>query len=65
MHPCQITNDILHRTRAKILKSDGNTGGPKSLERKTKPEESGPLTSDYTTKLQSSKPNGTDTKTEI
>ena len=34
-------------------------------ERKTELEESGSLTAEYTTKLQSSKQYGTDTKTEI
>ena len=35
------------------------------LRKKNKVEESGSLTSDYTTKLQSSKKHGTDTKIEI
>ena len=37
----------------------------KAILRKTELEESGSLTSDYTTKLQSSKQYGADTKTEI
>ena len=48
---------------------DGNTKDPEqpkqSCERKTDLEESGSLTSDYTTKLQQSRQYGTDTKTNI
>ena len=71
LNPCQAANGILHRTRMnnfticmethkKILKQ------PKqSSERRMEWEESTFLTSDYTTKLQSLRQDGTGTKTEM
>ena len=66
--PYQITNDIFQRTRTKIFhNSYGSTKDPEepkqSLERRLESEESTFLTSDYTTKLQSSRQDGTGTKT--
>ena len=65
--PYQITNGIFHRTRTKKFHNPyGNTKDPKqpkqSLERRMELEESTFLTSDYTTKLQSSRQYGTGTK---
>ena len=56
-NPYQTTNGIFHRTRTKKIHNlYGNTKDPEepkqSCERKTELEESGYLTSDYTTKLQ-------------
>ena len=67
--PYQITNGIFHRTgRKKVHNSYGNTKDPEfpkqSWERMGL-EESTFLTSDYTTKPQSSRQYGTGTKTEI
>ena len=66
-HPYQITNDILYRTRTKYFKICMEI--PKTLnkqsnitKKKTALEESGALTSDYTTKQQSSKNYGAGTK---
>ena len=72
-NPFQITNGIFsffYRTRTKNLKicmeTQKTPNRQCSLEgRKTDPEESDSLTSDYTTKLQSSRQYGTGTKTEI
>ena len=69
-NPYQATNGIFHRTRTnnfticmEILK---NLEQPKqSRERRMEMKESTCLTSDYTTKLQSSRQYGTGTKTEI
>ena len=68
----QITNDIFHRTRTKISQfmwkqtNKKNPEQPKqSSERRMELEESTFLTSDYTTKLQSSRQYGTGIKTEI
>ena len=68
-NPYQATNGIFHRTRTnrfiicneirKTSKSQSN------LEKRMELEESTCLTSDYTTKLQSSRQYGTGTKTEI
>ena len=67
--PCQIINGIFHRTRRKKFhNSYGNTKDPKQPKESWKRmelEESIFLTSDYTTKLQSSRQYGTGTKTEI
>ena len=68
--PYQITNGIFHRTRTKKFHNlYGNTKDPEqtkqSWERRMELEESTFLTSDYTTKLQSSRQYGTGTKTEI
>ena len=69
-NPYQITNGIFHRTRTKKLhNSYGNTKDPKqpkqSCKRRVELEDSTFLTSDYTTKLQSSRQYGTGTETEI
>ena len=55
--PYQTTNGIFHRTRTKNLKicveTQKTPNSHSSLEgKKTEPEESDSLTSDYTTKLQ-------------
>ena len=67
--PIKIANGIFHRTGNKISHSYGNTKYPKypkqSWERRMEMEESTFLTSDYTTKLQSSRQYGIGTKTEI
>ena len=68
-NPYQITSDIFHRTRTKTSKNSyGNRKDPKypkqSCER-MELEEATFLASDYTTKLESSRQYGTDTKTEI
>ena len=68
-NPYQITNGIFHRTRAKNFTNHMET--QKTLKSQSSPEkewsleESTFLTSDYTTKLHSSRQYGTDTKTEI
>ena len=67
-NPYQITNGIFHRTRTKKSQNlYGNTKDPEypkqSWERKPIVEKSGTLSSDYTTKLQSSKQYGTGTHT--
>ena len=69
-NPYQVTKEILYRTRTKYFKicmeirktlnSYRNTE-----KKKTELEESGSLTLDSTTKLQSSRQYGTGTKTEI
>ena len=66
-NPYQITNGIFHRTRTKKFhNSYENTKYPEqpkpSGERRMELEESTFLTSDYTTKLQSSRQYGTGTK---
>ena len=67
-NPYQITNGIFHGTRTKyptIFMEIQNPAKPKQpWERKTELEESGSLISDYSTKLQSSKHHGTNTKTD-
>lgn len=71
--PIQFTNDIYHRTKTKNVKYVQKHKRPwiaKDILRKNKQtnkqkmgiEESGALTSDYSTKLQSSKQHGTTTK---
>ena len=66
-NPCQVTNGIFYTSITKYLY--GDTKDPKqpkqSLGKKAELEESDSLTSDYTTKLQSSRQYGTGTKTEI
>ena len=66
-NPYQITNDIFHRTRTKKFTIHMEThkipNSQSSLEEEEWTlEESTFLTSDYTTKLQSSRQYGTDTK---
>ena len=67
--PYQITNDIFHRTKTKnftIHMEIQKTPQPKqSQERRVELVESTFLTSDYTTKLQSSRQHGAGTETEI
>ena len=68
--PNKISNDIFHRARTKKFHNAYvNTKDPKqpkqSFERRMELEESTFLTSDYTTKLQSSRQYGTGTKAEI
>ena len=70
-NPYQITNGIFHttRTKKKSVNLYGNTkktlnGQSNSEKEETELEESGSLTSDYTTKPQSSKQYGTGTETE-
>ena len=67
--PYQITNGIFHRTRTKNFTIHMETQQtPNSQSRLEKEEWScrnNLLTSDYTTKLQSSRQYGTDIKTEI
>ena len=68
--PYQITNGIFHRIRTKyftlyLKTQDTLNSQNKSWERKTEPQESGFLTSDYDTKLQPSKKDETGTKPEI
>ena len=68
-NPYQITSGIFHRTRTKYFKICMET--EKTLNSQSNPEkemelkESDSLTSDYTTKPQSSKQCGTGTKPEI
>ena len=70
-NPYQITNGIFHRTRTKNftihMETQKTPNSQVSLEQEKKMdlEESTFLTSDYITKLQSSRQYGTDTKTEI
>ena len=69
-NPNQITNGIFHRIRTKyftlyLKTQDTLNSQNKSWERKTEPQESGFLTSDYDTKLQPSKKDETGTKPEI
>ena len=69
-NPYQITNCIFHRTRTKNftihMETQKTLNSQSSLEkRRMEMEESIFLTSDYTTKLQSSRQYGTGTKTEI
>ena len=68
-NPYQATNGIFHRTRTNNFSLYGNTKSLKqpkqSWERRMEPEESTFLTSDYTTKLQSSGQYGTGIKTDI
>ena len=67
--PYQITNGIFHRTRAKNftihMETQKTLKSQSSPEKEWSLEESTFLTSDYTTKLHSSRQYGTDTKTEI
>ena len=69
MQTYQITNSIFHRTRTKSFKIHIETQkSPNSQsirEERMELEESTSLTSDYITKLQSSREYGTGTKTEI
>ena len=55
-NPYQITNGIFHRTRttyfAIYMVTQKNLNSKSNLEGKTELEESGSLTSNYTTKLQ-------------
>ena len=71
-NPIKLPTVIFHRTRTNNLTSCMETNKQKNLkspkkscERITELEESTFLTSDYTTKLQSSREYGTGTKTEI
>ena len=65
-NPYQVTNDIFHRTRTKnftiLMETQKTPNSQSSLE---KEEWSWIPTSDYTTKLQSSRQYGTGTNTEI
>ena len=67
--PIKLPMAFFHRTTPKHFKvclevqKTKNSQSP--WKTKMELEESGSLPSDYTTKLQSSKPNGTGTKTEI
>ena len=65
-NPYQITNGILHRTRTKIfqicMKAQNTLNSQSNPEKEIELEEWGFLTSDYTTKLQSSKQYGAGTK---
>ena len=67
--PYQITNGIFHRTRIENLtvcmETQKTPNRQSNLEKEKQLEESGSLTSDYTTKLQKSRQYGTGTKTEI
>ena len=68
--PYQITNGIFHRTRTNYftvyMETQKTPNSQSSLEKEEwRLEESTFLTSDYTTKLQSSRQYGTGTKTEI
>ena len=64
--PYQVTNDIFHRSRTKnftiLMETQKTPNSQSSLE---KQEWSWIPTSDYTTKLQSSRQYGTSSKTEI
>ena len=69
-NPYQITKDIFHRTWTKYFKicleaQKSQNSQRRPEKEKMELEESGSLTSDYTTKLQSSKLHGTGTKTDI
>ena len=67
-NPYQVTNSIFHRTRTNNLKNcmetqkTSNSQSNLEKERRMELEESTCLTSDYTTKLQSSRQCGTGTK---
>ena len=61
----QITNGIFHRTRTKYFTIHMKTQKTMNSQSSLGKEESTFLTSDYTTKLQSSRQYGTGTKTEI
>ena len=69
-NPYQITNGIFYRARTKYLitckEIQKTPNSQRNLEKKKKMEleESGSLSSDYTTKVQSSKLYGTGTKIE-
>ena len=68
--PCQMTKDIFHGTRTKnftiCVEIQKTLNSQSNLEEEEEElEESVCLTSDYTTKLQSSRHCGTNTKTEI
>ena len=63
--PYEITNDIFHRTRTKNFTIHMEIIRKQSWERRMELEDSTFLTSDYATKLQSSRQYGTGTKTEI
>ena len=68
--PYQITGGIFHRTRTKKFTIHMETqktlnSQSQPWERRMEMEESTFLTSDYTTKLQSSRQYGTGTKTEL
>ena len=68
-NPYQTTKGIFHRARTKSvtihMETQKTLNSQSSLdERRLELEESTFLTSDYTTKLQSSRQYGTDTKTE-
>ena len=68
--PYQITNGIFHRTRTKKftihMETQKTPNSQSSLEKEEWSWRNQTfLTSDYTTKLQSSRQNGTGTKTEI
>ena len=66
-NPYQITKDIFHRTRTKYFKVSLEAQNTQNSQRHLEKEKqsSGSLTSDYTTKQQSSKLYGTGTKTDI
>ena len=65
----QITNGTFHRTRTKnfqiCMETQKTPNNQSNLEKERWREESTSLTSDYSTKLQSSRQYGADTKTEI
>ena len=65
----KVPKTFFHRTRTKYFKvcleGQKTQNSQSHPEKKMELEESGSLTSDYTTKLQSSKQHGTGTKTEI
>ena len=66
-NPYQITNGIFHRTRTKNFTIHIETQKTQTVKAVSRMEleEASFLTSDYTTKLQSSRQYGTGTKTEI
>ena len=69
-NPYQTTNGIFHRTKTKnftiCMETQKIPNSQSNLDKeKTELEESGSRTSDYTTKLQSSRQHGTGTKIEI
>ena len=55
-NPCQTTNGIFHRTRTKnftiCMETPKTLNNQSNVEKEKQLEESGSLTSDYTTKLQ-------------
>ena len=67
--PYQITNDIFHRTRTKNftipMETQKALNSQSSFEKEEWSWRNNLLTSDYTTKLQSSRQYDTGTKTEI